>query len=293
MEEVRSLHPMGGRELFDEAVHLYKQNLLLFFGIGAVVIVPYGLISLALPAGVAEDVDPLAYFALPLVSYGALVNAFADRFLGRAVSIASAWRYVVRRLIPAALTLVLPGLLCLCLFLGLGWGGLLLARDPVEAQQIAALAAVTALVAAQVLFVFLPVVIVIEEAYYWRAIRRSWGLSRGHRLRAIWILIFAWLLAAALLLFLSLTAGVLFVVAPFELSGYSSTSPTGEQMMDRAFSLIVAVSLAATAPIPALSAVLLYFDVRVRKEGYDIELLVEQGMQGAPGSRPPGAPEQC
>jgi len=37
---------------------------------------------------------------------------------------------------------------------------------------------------------------------------------------------------------------------------------------------------AAISPIPALTIALLYFDMRVRKEGYDLEELARQAAQG-------------
>jgi len=47
---------------------------------------------------------------------------------------------------------------------------------------------------------------------------------------------------------------------------------------------------AALTPLPSLLIVLLYFDVRVRKEGYDLELLVQEVAGLPPGSDPSGAP---
>jgi hypothetical protein len=53
--------------------------------------------------------------------------------------------------------------------------------------------------------------------------------------------------------------------------------------------LVTGTMQALLTPITVMPFVLLYFDVRVRREGYDVELLARE-MGGLPPGAPPPAP---
>jgi hypothetical protein len=114
-------------------------------------------------------------------------------------------------------------------------------------------------------------------------LRRSWVLSRRSRAR----IIFAWLAVVAAGLFGSLLARWAVYFA-FRLSGSNWS-------MWRGFPLFPACSLLASAfvsmligPVYPIATTLFYYDQRIRHEGYDIEMMMEEAGMRAPSTPPDG-----
>ena len=93
------------------------------------------------------------------------------------------------------------------------------------------------------------------------ALRRSWELTRGFRWKALGL----WVIAFALLAGLVIGAG-------FLAAGIEALFGNGEALST------VAVALVSLLIYPLLSCVftLFYYDLRVRKEGFDLETLSQQ-----------------
>ena len=87
---------------------------------------------------------------------------------------------------------------------------------------------------------------------------------------------------------ISLISGVIAVAF------HAGPSPSGPGSTPAAALLIQgllnSVVQTVIAPITTLPMVLLYFDVRVRKEGYDVELLAQEMGEGSAGSGPYASP---
>jgi hypothetical protein len=253
MSEPRMLRPMEYGELFNEAFDLFKRNFLLLAGIGAVVYVPYSVAAAFLTRYPLAGVVLLLVLMLPLVAAsGAIVKALADRYLGKEATIAASWGYVLRRLAPYTITSTLGFLLVM--------GGTLLFCVP------------GIIVAFWVFFIWS--VMVVEDRYYSAAIRRSRELAAGQwgRIFVVWLLTI--LLSVGVTTITTIVAAVLqFTVARPGPVGGPAQLPMAVELVQ---GLLNGGLQTVVGPLTSILGVLLYFDVRVRKEGFDIELLAQE-----------------
>ena len=178
----------------------------------------------------------ISLFVIAPLTYGTTTQTVSDIYLGNAVTLTGALRAAWSK-----------------------YGTLLKSQFiPV----IAVLAGIVMLVIPGVLwylsYLFITPIVMIEEISKSRNIRRrSRDLVRGYRGKAFMILI--------VLVFIELLAQAgIRSVARFILGG---TATTGMAPI-----LNVSVAIVA-APMFALSITLLYFDLRIRKEGFDLEML--------------------
>ena len=102
--------------------------------------------------------------------------------------------------------------------------------------------------------------IVLEHVSGWQGLKRSWALMRGR----------FWPTLGRVLL-LALIAGIISSVVAliFELPG-QAIDPNNTFIFDQVARAIAAVFV---GPITYIGITLLYYDVRIRKEGFDIEML--------------------
>jgi hypothetical protein len=251
-------------ELFNEAFDLYKRNFALLCGIGALVYVPYYLATAFLSRYPVLLGVLVLVLLMPLVAAsGAVVKALADRYLGRETTIALAWGYILRRMVPFSLTGILAMLLL--------FGGLVLFCVP------------GIIVGFWVYFIW--AVMIVEDRYYTAAIRRSRELAAGQ-----WGRIFVVSLLTFVLMFgIYMVVGVIGVVlmVPFMMR---SGPAQGPPQLPLAFHIIQALVngglQTVITPFTSVLSVLLYFDVRVRKEGFDVELLAQEMGEPPLGSGP-------
>lgn len=269
------LRPRAVWDLVDDAFDLYRERFALFAGITAVALVPHALltalvkVSLFGPTGSPEGAGGgaiAAYFGFTISAYslatifqsGAIAVAVEDRLRGRRSTIFSAYRRALRRfwpLLTAALLYIAMALLgVLTLFAGT--------------------------VLAMLCFAFLAQAVVLEGRGGIAALRRSRALMRPYPAR-----IFG-MLGLVFLLSLLLTAGVaLLLEGIFALfPGLHARDAAAEQL--RAFALetaAYAVGDLLVAPLAPLATTLLYYDLRVRREGLDMEAQAESlGLTLAP-----------
>jgi hypothetical protein len=253
MSEPRMLRPMDYGEILNEAFDLYKRNFVLFAGIGAVVYIPYFLILELAPYSPIVAVLAIVCLYLPMVvAYGAIVKALADRYIGKEATIAGSWRYVLRRLWPFLLTSLMAWLAIVVGFI---------------------LLCVPGIIAAFWMF-FVASVMIVEDRYYLGAFRRSRELAAGQWRRILNIAGLAVLLSMGV----SLVSRMIEAIPQALLN--AGTGPAGAGAVPLPVALLQGLLLAlvqtVVAPVTALLSVLLYFDVRVRKEGYDVELLAQE-----------------
>ncbi len=298
------LRPLRVTELLDTVFSLYRRNFWLFVAIVAIVQVPYqvldDLLSLTLPHTVPvatvghpltsaqtkvslHDVTlELLVAAILLILVVALVvplqtasftKAVSDRFLDRQTTAAECYRFAVRRWAA----LVVLGLI----YLGLAVGALMVLFILVvllllllggAGAALGVLLGLALLVVGFLVYVRLLVAspaLVLEGASPWEAIRRSWSLTQGHAGRAFGVLVSLFLVEILITILLGVVVGV-----PAGLVGI--TSGAGIAIRDVG-TLVIGVLV---APILAAGITLLYFDLRVRKEAFDLELLTQQMTQG-------------
>jgi len=106
-------------------------------------------------------------------------------------------------------------------------------------------------------YALVPAALMIEGVRGTQAMSRSWQLAQGHMLRIFVVLFLSQLLSGIVAQILQLPA--LFF------------GPTQTGFI--AQGILAGVAQGLVTPIPVIALVLLYYDIRVRKEGFDLELL--------------------
>ncbi len=275
------LRPRIVRDILDDAFDLYREKFVLLAGVSAVAYVPAVVTALAVLIGpFAGFVDSasqsgtnssssdasFAFFlqfigitvlVLPLFAIaqimqtGATCIAVEDRLTGRITTIVSAWRRMLQRIGPLIGMAVVTGLMAVVL-------GTLLSGIG------------TYLVLAMTLYA--APVIVLEGQGLPGGIRRSWDLASrafgktfGFVLLTHFIGLFLWVGLC----------GLIFTIQGIFVPEDTSV-PGGEGAQIFAMTLsILGISLLLVSPINGIGAALLYYDLRVRREGIDIEAAAE------------------
>ncbi len=111
-------------------------------------------------------------------------------------------------------------------------------------------------------------VLMLEERSADESLSRSWSLARGEFWKIFGTMMLAWLI------FITLYFLLVFLVGMFA-GLVASSNP-------RLTSLLVAILLALVFPITCVVTTLLYYDIRVRREGFDLELLALEADPSAP-----------
>jgi hypothetical protein len=128
---------------------------------------------------------------------------------------------------------------------------------------------------------------VVEKMSAWKAIRRSFRLSKGTRGR-VFVL---YLLGAVLGWISSLVVTVIFMIVVALIPGMNSPQKAQTAGMAMIF-LIYGSSFAVQAcikPVYAIALMLFYYDQRIRNEGFDIEWMMERaGLVSGVATLPTG-----
>lgn len=258
------LHPMTLSDILDGAFKLYRANAMAVLTVAAAFIVPLqfvaaliGRLVIAGPAtdffndlfeeadvavegdlvaGVTEAVSGLAVIAaLPFVA-GGVSLIVARSYLGQQVDAAAALAVVRRRWWPLLASWVLVHALAVFgLLLCLLPGMLLLA-----------------------LYIAVPAAVVVEDRGPLAAMGRSWRLARTRVWTVLGIGLLAWVLDAAI----SSALGWILDLASFFVPGGWVVRVAGSMAIN-----------VVTTPFVAIVAVLIYFDLRIRNEGFDLQVM--------------------
>jgi hypothetical protein len=113
-------------------------------------------------------------------------------------------------------------------------------------------------------------VVVLEERSAGESFRRSWDLAKGEVGKILGTMVLAWLIFIVLYALLIVIVGLI-----VGLLGSSN---------ERMTSLLVAILLALVYPITGVVTTLLYYDIRVRREGYDLELMAREAPSPVPSA---------
>jgi hypothetical protein len=192
-----------------------------------------------------------------LLSTVACFKAVADAYLGRRPSAGSSLRFAARRL-PAALWLTVALVVVL-----------------VPATIALIIPAIWLLVAYSMAF---PAML-IERVGGFRALRRSYRLVKGHWWRVALTLLVAYIIVSVLQ---GVVGAALIAVAVLVFDPESFTAHVLATLSNIAGS-------ALTTPFFAAVTAVIYFDLRVRKEGFDLALLAER-LGGAAATDPVATP---
>jgi hypothetical protein len=270
------MRPRTVGEMLDAGISLYLRNARTLLGIAACVVVPVqvviGLVYLSVePSGahVPGDfvfrgvhqqsaglggtvVDELLGLIMGVLVTAACVKAVSDTYLDQAPSIGTSLRFALRRL-PALVALyIVQTLVLIIAFVALIIPGIWLYAAwsvPTPAMML-------------------------EGSGPWRSLRRSRQLVRRR-----------WWPTAGLLLSLNILAQLVAQALRALLSGLDGFS-SHPGLVPAVIATVLGGIVASVVTQPAIAAVttVLYYDLRVRKEGFDLQLLADH--LGLPAPEP-------
>jgi len=294
MMDIRArLRPMGIGDILDETFRLYRENFLLFLATVAVVEVPLQIIILIVTLALTGSAQSIVTFSttttqgepltpsqrdslihagataaglgllLSIISIigvallsTALAVVISQCYLGRAVTVGEAYRVSLRRLGAFVLALVWIIVRVVLLFITI----------------IGIPVAIYFLVA----WTLYPQTIVLEGANGGAASKRSRELINGF-----------WWKTAGLLIVTQLLVGIVSAIPTSivtAIAGSGIGSLYTRTLINGAVGLVVGLLL---GPIQATTTTLLFYDLKIRKEAFDLEAMARQAQAAAP---PPYAP---
>jgi hypothetical protein len=279
-----ALHPMSAGDLIDRAVRIYRRHFLSIFRLA---LIP-GSIAMALNVYAAR-LENLAFSWWVTVLAAGCLTTFIDAVLVRWIANpgmgqASLWK-CYRPMLRRAASLIIASVLTTTLALVSVFAAAIAIATAVNTALVsrggsdwadAALALLglggSSLVGWLVMcrWSVAVAVLAVEEMRLGRALQRSWRLVRGNTWRAGAVMLFD--------VAISLGPAVPFIL--WDLAGTDDGSLVKSMITD-AIELLL-------GPLSGLASGLLYFDCRVRKEAFDLEVAVA-AMERAPGAaRPAG-----
>jgi hypothetical protein len=278
--DVPALRPLRIGELLDRAIRLYRANFLTFIGIVAVMYVPLTILQILSSALLGRSITAspeqifssasywigmgstfllifLQVFLVQGIAMGALARAVADNNLGKKTGILDAYREIGSSWISLVGALLFLGVVLIGIFLWwlvpcIGWItglGMLFYMTAVVNQLV-------------------PPVVVLEDQTATGSVRRAWSLAR----RRFWpVLGYALLLGLFSLIVVNGPATIVNIVLTQVFRSLGSTS-TFMALSSVVSGLLTLVFSLLYFPLQMTAFTLVYFDLRVRTEGFDIAL---------------------
>lgn len=275
------LRPLSIAELFDRAFRLYRNNFITFLGIVVLTQLPIYLYQIILAAieGASADrnstfltnqfVGPSIFGAILAAVLGiiftqvgaaALTKAISDSYLGRKINLGDAFR----RIGGTWFTLIFATIVASLVIAGLAIPVVLLANIPCIGFIIGIVGFVYVFAVGSILISLIPPVVVLEKGGVINSIKRAWALGK---LRLWW--------AVGYLLLLALLS-LLVIEGPAALLAYLFETMLGDANIFLQTVVQQTASLSLTAvfqPIRLAAITLMYFDLRIRFEGFDLMVL--------------------
>ncbi len=303
-----TLRPMSTSQVLDRTFSLYRQNFILFAGITAlppallligqllllIVVNPLsktpmsGDSAAAIAKVLVASIGYFVFLVLALLGYafaaGATVHAVSRLHLGHSTTIAEAYRLILPYFgnILGIVVIVgicvfgvfFVGVACLVVPIALTAGGL--GRGFSSALGVGIFVGGLICIAAIVFAIFLSAKLslavpscVLERMGVFDSIKRSWRLTQG----SVWRLILVNFLAAVMAWVLTMVLSIPYFIG----LALMVTRKDPSVLLPFVIWQYVAGFLARTlaGPIVTIAAALIYYDQRVRKEAFDLQLMME------------------
>jgi hypothetical protein len=130
-------------------------------------------------------------------------------------------------------------------------------------------------------------VCVVEKKTAWQSLMRSWSLSKGTRGR-IFVLFLLLLVLSFVVLMISYLLALIVILAATFLGTGKALAVIGLIVAAIVYIVGIIGTQIAIVPVPWIALVLFYYDQRIRKEGYDIEWMMQQaGLAQSPSTASP------
>lgn len=278
------LRPLSVGELLDRTFRLFRKNFLTFVLIAVIMQLPVSILQIGSalmvnnfafnPAAGNPFDNSGAILSTVLVSFGigfasfiitqvgtaALTQAVSDSYLGRPVSFDSAFSRMGNTWITLILASILSGFLIFGLTIPIILGALI----PCLGFLVALIGFFFLGAIASILFSLLPPVVVLERASVIDAIARTLVLSK---LRFWWVLGYLFLLTVLTIVIIFGPAAAIGAVLGIVLG---EMSVLVQSIVQQSASLVLT---AVFLPIRIAAVTLMYFDLRIRFEGFDLMVL--------------------
>ncbi len=273
------LRPLSVGEALDAGFRLFRHRFGTLVVCVVAPIVPFAILSTLIQASIDPDafdvnaptsstdsgtalagifLSGLVLQAAATLAIGACFKAISAAYVGERAGAGDSLRYALGRVIPLILAYIVFVILLIPAFIALIIPGIWVAVK---------------------LSMMFPAV-VFERAGPFKAVGRSWSLTRG-----------AWWRTFGTLLVIVLITYVLQLVLGGIIGGIAGASgDISEAGFAVVVTLVNVISLVLTYPLIAAVTTVIYYDLRVRNEGFDLQLLA-QGV-GGDASRFASAPER-
>jgi hypothetical protein len=250
------LRPLSTGELLDRTFSLYKAHFVLFVGIIALphlATLVFGLVSLPLRRYLGLGMFEWFFIAIGLallvgaISQAATIVAVSEVYLGRPTGIVDSYMKVRFSLVGVILLTFVMGVAC-------GLGAMLLVVPGFVLAMMWSLAVPAA---------------VLEDQGIVDAMTRSADLTRGFRWRVfvIWLLFFVLTISVSFLLQWPIRIATLAAI--------KSHTPSTLRWLGAASTVISFFTTCLVGPLATIAFSLLYYDLRVRKEAFDLQLMMD------------------
>lgn len=294
MQEGSTLRPLGVGDIVDRVFGMYRQRPLMFIAIAAVpylvLVLTVGVLTATFAAGavfalapyLSGSIDParldpsrllpvlgplVAFVAIvavvaigvSLVQSASLIAAMSARYMGREMTTSEALRAGLSR----SLALFGMGIVAFLTFIAM-WVVLIVAMVVLREWWAIVAGVCLGVVATFYLtnsWMVSPAVVTLEGAGPIQGLRRAWQLSQGNR----WRIFGLWLLLLVLQVVLS-------SLLSFVLLASFATDEVIQVILNQAVNLIATI---AWAPVYWGTFAVLYYDLRVRREAFDLEVAAE------------------
>ena len=245
--------PMTTGTLIDRAFRLYTANFALMLGITAAAYVPFYLIMLAIESSLGVNLQDRgaalttllfqiafmvlwASIAFPIAS-GAATYAISERYLGKEATISESLRQGLSRFWTLSIAQITATIRVLIGFVLLIVPGILWTLS---------------------YSLIIPAVLV-EGQKAIPSLRRSSDLVKGQRGKVFLVLLVINLLQMILAVGVGMILGI-----------FINTESSAGALLNSAMNNLMSIFL---TPLGIIATILLYYDMRIRKEGFDLEML--------------------
>jgi len=248
------LRPLKTGEILDGAITLMRRQFGVLFGIAVVCEGLPAVLDIYIDLTGGSTAQPglallerlLSLFGTMLVT-GATVSAVSEAYLGRTPRLGDSLRYGLSKLNFIFSASIVSGFLAVLATIALVIPGIVVFCGYSVVAQVAALEPLKSGTG---------------------ALRRSWMLTKGFKAKAFLL----WIVAIVLIVALALAGGLVGGLA-------AAVSPALEPVS----TVLLALLLLLYYPLLTCVFTLFYYDLRVRKEAFDLEMLAEQ-LGGAPAA---------
>ncbi len=275
------LRPLSVAELFDRSFRLFRKHFVTFLSIAVITQLPIIMFQILSTTFLESNINPrttplqepflaptilvtIGVFILSLIftqiGTAALTIAISDSYLGRQIGFDSAFR----RMENTWFTLILATIVAVLFIFGISIPVILVAFIPCLGFLVAIVGFFFIGAAANILISLIPPVVVLEKKGAVESVKRAWALSK---LRFGWVFGYLFLLGILTGLIVFAPAVLIGFLIPFIMG---STNVMIQTIIEQSATLVLT---AVFLPIRLAAITLMYFDLRIRFEGFDLMVL--------------------